>query len=739
MIPNRPLVRRATSAVAILSFALAATVAAAQTPLPAAPADAAAAAGYPAAARRPVTHAYHGTEVADDFEWLEDGASAESRAWVKAENAYSRAWLDRLPGRDALHDRLKTLMSGRSNAYNSLVERGGRIFALKNQPPKQQPLLVTLASVDDLASEKVVFDPNAAATDGALEIDFFAPSPDGKRVAISVSAGGSEVGTLRIVDAATGTEQGDRIPRVAFPTAGGSVAWTGDGSGLFYTRYPAPGERAEADQQFYQQVWFHRIGAPLADDRYAVGQDFPRIAEAALASSRDGRLTAALVANGDGGDFSLYLHGGKGWQKVAADADGVKALRFGDDGALYLLSRQDAPRGKVLRLSRRQALAAADQGTPIAWPKVAVAVPQSDGTIGHFAAARGKVIVAELLGGPSRLRAVDPKTHAATAIALPAVTGVAELAEIGRGAVLAEVTSYLVPNAWMHVDPGKAPRRSALVESAEANFADCEIVREFATSKDGTQVPLNILFRKGTRLDGRNPTILYGYGGFGLSQTPRFRSELRVWLDRGGVYVDANLRGGSEFGEAWHAAGNLTKKQNVFDDFIAAAEYLVHQGYTRSAQLGIMGGSNGGLLMGAALTQRPQLFRAVFSSVGIYDMLRVELDPNGAFNVTEFGSVKDKAQFDALHAYSPLHRVKDGTAYPAVLMQTGDNDGRVNPAHSRKMIARLQAADPAGRPILLSTSATSGHGIGTALDERIAQSTDRYGFLINELMGPAAK
>jgi prolyl oligopeptidase len=271
--------------------------------------------------------------------------------------------------------------------------------------------------------------------------------------------------------------------------------------------------------------------------------------------------------------------------------------------------------------------------------------------------------------------------------------------------------------------------------TSEASFNDTEVVREFAVSRDGTKVPLNIIRRKGTRLDGRNPTILYGYGGFGVPMTPGFNPARRVWLDRGGVYVVANIRGGGEYGEAWHTAGNLTRKQNVFDDFIAAAEYLVKSGYTQPAKLGIMGGSNGGLLMGAAFTQRPELFRAVVSTVGVYDMLRVELDPNGAFNTTEFGTVKDKAQFEALYAYSPYRNVRDGTDYPAILMMTGDNDGRVNPAHSRKMIARLQQADPSGKPILLLTSASSGHGIGTALSERIEQTVDQYGFLVDQLTG----
>jgi prolyl oligopeptidase len=259
-------------------------------------------------------------------------------------------------------------------------------------------------------------------------------------------------------------------------------------------------------------------------------------------------------------------------------------------------------------------------------------------------------------------------------------------------------------------------------------------VRDFAISSDGTRVPVNIIRRKGTKLDGSNPTLLYGYGGYGISERPYFLgSGARIWLDQGGIYVDANLRGGGEYGEEWHLAGSLTHKQNVFDDFIACARYLIDRKYTSPAHLAIMGGSNGGLLMGAALTQRPDLFRAVVSFVGIYDMLRVELDPNGAFNTTEFGSVKNLAQFKALYAYSPYHHVKDGAAYPAILFLTGENDHRVNPMQSRKMVARLQAANSSDHPILLRTTSSAGHGFGTSLDEEIAQTADVYSFLFDQL------
>jgi prolyl oligopeptidase len=274
---------------------------------------------------------------------------------------------------------------------------------------------------------------------------------------------------------------------------------------------------------------------------------------------------------------------------------------------------------------------------------------------------------------------------------------------------------------------------TALKQSSKADFSDAEVVRESCTSKDGTRVPMTIVRKKGTRLDGSSPALLMGYGGYGLSQQPFFRVANRVWLDLGGVFAQANIRGGDEYGEEWHTAGKLTNKQNVFDDFYACSQALVAQGYTRPERLAIWGGSNGGLLMGAQLTQHPEAFRVVISFVGLYDMLRVELDPNGAFNVTEFGTVKDPEQFKALLAYSPYEHAAAGVKYPAVLMLTGANDPRVNPYHSRKMVARLQAATTSGLPILLRTSASTGHGMGTPLDERVEQMADVHAFLVEQL------
>ncbi len=690
--------------------------------------------GYPFAAARTTTAEYHGVVVADDFGWLENPADPKTRSWRDAENAYSRRYLDAIPARAALYGRLQALMSSTSNAYSGLAERDGVIFALKSASLKPHPLLVALKSVDDVASERVVYDPNVAGTGDLPEIEFFKPSPDGKRVAIVVSGGAGETGTLRIIDVASGRMLADSLPRVASPGAGGDVAWATGGAGLYYTRYPPPGTWSDVDARFHQQLVFHKLGAPASEDKLELASAPARLAATHLDSSPDGRVVTVIMENGDSKGHSLYLKladaGGAGnWRRIADEADSIQAVHVGDDGALYLVSRANAPCGKVLRL------ALAPEIRDVSLAAASVLVPQSDGAIQDFAVADNTLYVSELLGGPSQLRIVDIRTKRAMQVALPAVSGIDGFANVGGGEVVMHLTSFLAPPAWSHVTATGIVKPTALVTTSEATFDDAEVLREFATSGDGTRVPLNVIRRKGTRLDGRNPTILIGDGGFGTSMTPQFRAEWRPWLDLGGVFVVANLRGGGEYGEDWHQAGSLTKKQHVFDDFIASADYLVKQGYTQPRLLGIMGSGSGsgGLLMGAAMTQRPDLFAAVVSSAGIYDMLRAELDSNGPFKISEYGSVKDRAQFAALFAYSPLRSVRDGVAYPSVLMLTGENDGGANPAESRKMIARLQQADPDGRVILLRAGGSGSHAIGMALSERIAKAVDVYGFFLHEL------
>jgi len=680
--------------------------------------------------KKPVTDEYQGVKVEDPYQWLEEDDSAEVKAWSEAQNARTRAYLDKLPDRAAVEKTLTEWYAKTSPTYFSLVSRPGVLFALKFQPPKQQPMLVTLASANDLKSEKMVIDPNAMDAKGTTAIDWFVPSVDGKVVAVSLSQGGSEDGTLHFYDVATGKALPDTIARVQYPTAAGSVAWNAEGSGVYYTRYPRKGERPDRDLNFYQQIYFHKLGTPDASDTYLAGKDFPRIAEIELEGSRDGKTVVAEVKNGDGGEVAHYLLGSDGtWKQLTQFSDQIKQLRIGRDNALYLLSRADAPRGKILRM-------------PLDKPELTSAttiVPASEAVIGHIVPTANALYVGDLLGGPSQVRRFGLDGKGEQLVAIPKISTVQQMLALEDDSLLFSDVSFTQPAAWFHCAAGKPEAvKTALVGTSPVSFDDIEVTREFAPTKDGTKIPLNIVRKKGTKLDGQNPTLLYGYGGYGVSESPGFSFPRKLWFDRGGVYVVANIRGGGEFGEEWHKAGNLTKKQTVFDDFAAAAEYLIKQKWTSPQKLALQGGSNGGLLMGALITQHPELMRAVVSSVGIYDMLRVELAPNGAFNVTEFGTVKDPEQFKALYAYSPYHHVVDGTKYPAILMMTGANDGRVAPYHSRKMTARLLEANKSDNPILLRTSSSAGHGIGTALSERVKQLADIYSFLFAQLGMPAA-
>ena len=689
----------------------------------------------PATPKRPVTDEYGAIKVTDDYRWLENWENPEVKRWSAAQNARTREYLDHLAARPAIKQRLTQLISAGSARYFNLQFRGGTLFAMKFQPPKQQAMLVAMQSADDPGSEKVVFDPNAASSRGSVAVDFYVPSLDGKYVAAAVSENGSEDASGHVFEVATGKELTDAVPRVNFATAGGSIDWKADGSGFYYTRYPQGNERPPEDANFYQQVYFHKLGADAKQDSYVIGKDFPRIAEIQLHTSDDGRWLVAAVANGDGGQFAHYLMDAAGhWTQLTHFEDGIVAAKVGPDDSIYLLSRKDAPRGQLLRLPPSQ----------LEFSKAKVFVAQSSGSgadesgrasIENFEPTPGRLYVTDIIGGPSRVRVFDEQGRSLPSPSLPPVSAVDQMVSLGRGDVLFNASTYLEPSAWYRVDAatGKSTR-TRLFETSPITFNDAELVRSFAISNDGTRVPLNIIRRKGAKLDGTNPVLLNGYGGYGISQKPFFAgSQTRVWLDQGGVSAIANLRGGGEYGEEWHKQGNLTRKQNVFDDFIACAQYLVDQKYSSPARLAIIGGSNGGLLMGAAFTQRPDLFRAVVSFVGIYDMLRVELDPNGAFNVTEFGTVKDPEQLKALYAYSPYHHVKEETPYPAILFLTGENDHRVNPMESRKMTARLQAASSSDHPILLRTTADAGHGIGTALDERIEQGADLFSFLFDQL------
>ena len=680
--------------------------------------------------REPVTDTYHGVEVVDEYRWLEDEGSEATREWTTAQDARTRAHLEALPSRDAIRQRFEEILLVESTSYDGLSLGGSTYFALKTQPPRQQPFLVARDGLDDAAGERVLVDPNALDESGAVTIDWYHASPDGSRVAVSLSEHGTEDGTVYVYDVATGEVVDGPLPHVNSGTAGGSLAWRADSGGFWCTWHAAPGTVPDADLGFYQEVWFHELGTD--DSRRELAGVFAddRIAENFLSASPDGRWAMDLVERGDGGEFQIFVRrqeGDAGWRMVADLGDECIRAVFGGR-SLFLLSQRGAARGQVLRIDLGDDAATVADAT--------VVVPQGDLPIEAIAATDARLWVVDIDGGPSRIRAFDHDGNALPEVPLPAISSIERPLTLGAGAVAWAVETFVSPRSWwVHADDDAEPRRTAMDTVTPIGFAGIEVERVFATSKDGTRVPITLLHRAGTPRDGSAPAVLYGYGGFAISLKPSFQPSRLLWLEQGGVHAVAHIRGGGEYGREWHDAGRLATKQNCFDDFAACADHLVETGVTSRERLGIMGASNGGLLMGAVLTQRPDIAAAVVCAVPVLDMLRNELTPNGAFNVAEFGTVRDPELFRALYAYSPYHHVAGGTAYPPVLFTAGEFDPRVEAYHAKKMVARLQAATSSDQPILLRMEA-GGHGIGQSLDQLVGLVTDYYTFFFDRLRVP---
>jgi prolyl oligopeptidase len=671
------------------------------------------------AARVPVTNTYHGVDVTDGYRWLEDASSVETIAWTKAQRQRTRTYFDGIRWRDALRARVEQLLKAERTTYERLLSGGSTFFALKVQTPRQQPFLVALTDLDDPAAEFVVVDPEAIDPSGETAIDFFVPSPDGKQVAVSLSEHGTEDGSLYVYDVVSGKVVDEPIPHVNL--TGGSVAWRHDCAGFWYTRCADPAG-------FRQHVWFRELGdAPDLVD-LAGGFADERIAENFLSASPDGRWVMDRVQKGDGGEWQVFLRSqdadGSWWQ-VAAIADKCVYAVLGTD-ALYLLSRRDAPHGKVLRLPVTSGATVADAHE---------IVPASDVVIEDLGVTQETVWVVDMDGGPQQMRAFGTNGRPLPPMEIPPMSSVssyfARLSALGQDRIAWSCESFTEPATWWVAADRETPRPTALRTTTPVDLSRYEVSREFATSRDGTRVPLNVITAPGTPRDGTRPALLTAYGGYGISLVPRFDPELLLWLEQGGVYVVANIRGGGEFGEEWHHAGRLATKQNCFEDFIACADHLDSSRITSRERLAIMGGSNGGLLMGAVLTQRPDIARAVVAAVPVMDSLRAETTTNGRFNTPEYGTVDDPEMFTALLAYSPYHNVVDGTAYPAVLLTAGENDTRVDAWHAKKMTARLQEATSSERPVLLLLEST-GHLAGS-LDQSIDETTDRYAFLFGQL------
>ena len=671
------------------------------------------------AGRIPVTDTYHGVEVTDDYRWLEDASSAETLAWTKAQGQRTRAYFDGIAWRDELRGRVEQLLKAERTTYKRLARGGNTFFALKVQTPRQQPFLVALTDLDDAATERVVVDPDVIDPSGETAIDFFVPSPDGAHVAVSLSEHGTEDGSLYVYDTDSGKVVDEPIPHVNL--MGGSVAWRHDGSGFWYTSCADPAG-------FRQQVWFRELsGAP---DHLDLSGGFAdeRIAENFLSASPDGRWVMDRVQKGDGGEWQVFLRSqdaGGSWWQVAAIRDKCVHAVLGTD-ALYLLSRRDAPHGRVLRLPVTDGATVADARE---------IVPVSELVIEDLAVTRDTIWVVDIDGGPQQVRRFDISGTPLAPAQIPPMSSVssyvAPLATLGLDRVAWSCESYTEPATWWVAADGEIPRPTALRTTTPVDLADYTVTREFATSRDGTRIPLTVISPPGAPRDGTAPTLLTAYGGYAISLVPRFDPELLLWLEQGGVYVVANIRGGGEFGEEWHQAGRLATKQNCFDDFMACASYLDSSRITSRDRMAIMGGSNGGLLMGAVLTQQPDIARAVVAAVPVMDSLRAETTTNGRFNTTEYGTVEDPEFFTVLHAYSPYHNVVDGADYPAVLLTAGENDTRVDAWHAKKMAARLQEATSSGAPVLLRMQ-SSGHLAGS-LDQTIDETTDLHAFLFDHL------
>jgi len=681
---------------------------------------------------RMVRDTLHGVVVEDPYRWLENWKDPEVKSWSESQNHHARAYLDKLPHVEDIRARVTEIYQFASPSYSKLCWRNNRLFALKYQPPLNQPILIVLSNPDQPESEKVILDLNTFDPTHRTSLDWYEPSPSGELMAVSLSQGGSEKGDLYIFDINTGQRVDEIIPWVNGGTAGGDLAWLADESGFYYTRYPRQGERPDSELDFYQQVWFHRMGDASASDSYIIGKDFPKIGEIRLEIKHPSNDLLVTVQYGDGGTFAFYLVKPDGnWEQIADYPDEIVEMRFGPSKTFLLLSMKNAPNGKILLL-------------PVSTPDHARArllIEESNDAIVSVFGKHSKIVCTEnyiyvtyQLGGPSEIRVFDNQGNRQTDPEILPLSSINELIPLNDNQILFSNSSYIHPKVWYRFNPEtNKTEKTAISSESLVDYSDTQVTREYATSEDGTSVPVNIIKLKSLTLDGTHPTILYGYGGYGISQSPSFSSIRRIWIEQGGIYAIANLRGGGEFGEEWHKAGMLIQKQNVFDDFAAAMQYLIEAGYTNPERLAIRGGSNGGLLMGAMITQHPELFKTTVSTVGIYDMVRVEISPNGQFNIPEFGTVKNPDQFSALYAYSPYHHVIDGTSYPAVLFMTGANDPRVDPMQSRKMTARLQAASATAAPILLRTSSNTGHGGGTPLSDKIEEDTDQYSFLFYQL------
>lgn len=680
------------------------------------------AAGPPKANRGDVVDTVQGVKIADPYRWLEDGNSAETQQFTRDELAYTRTLLDKQPQMQHIKARLEELLTIGSIGTPSV--RGKYYFHTQRDGKQNQPLLYVRESVT--GKDRVLLDPNTLSADGTVALDWWHPSPDGKYVAYGTSPGGSEISTLYLIETATGKLLDEKIPQ----TRAANVEWLPDNSAFYYTKFPAPGSVPKGQEMYNRHVFFHKLGANTNGDGdqaiFGEGHDpeeWPN-----LAISEDGKWMVILMTKGSSGHTDLYLLNtsklGNTVVPVATSTDSIFIGQVFKD-ELYIMTNQGAPRFKVYK-SRAVAPASV-------WKEI---IPQSASVLKSLDIVGGKLFATYEKDASSRLKIFSIEGKPLSDIPLPAIgTVTAVNGEWNGKEAFYGFNSFTIPPSIYRYDLATAKSTVWAKVNAPVNSAGYDIKQVFYPSKDGTKIPMFIVAKKGIVLNGKNPTMLTGYGGFNLSRTPGFSGWLHLWLESGGVYADANLRGGSEYGEDWHRAGMLGKKQNVFDDYVAAAKYLIAQKYTSSAHLAIYGRSNGGLLTGAAMTQQPGLYRVVICGVPLLDMIRYQKFQIARLWIPEYGSSEYPEQFKWLYAYSPYHNVKAGTLYPATLFFASEGDTRVDPLHTRKMVALLQhdAANGPDRPILMRIEPKAGHGAGKPISKQIDEWADIYTFLFWQL------
>jgi prolyl oligopeptidase len=668
---------------------------------------------------------YHGTKVADPYRWLEDVDSPETRAWVEAENCVTFAFLAKIPERKAIERRLTEVWNYAK--YGVPFKEGSRYFFSKNDGLQNQSVLYTQPSLSQ--EPAMLLDPNTLSADGTVALSGLAVSHDGKYLAYSTSASGSDWQEFRVRDIATARDLPDQLRWVKFSGA----SWTRDGKGFFYSRYPTPSADSMVGVNRFQKLYYHVLGTDQAQDPLVFEQPDQPDRGVGADVTEDGRYAILGIWLGTDSRNRVYYMDLGDPQRPDLAAPVVRLLDdfdatynfVGNDGPLfYFQTNLDAPRGRLIAIDTRKPERAN-------WREL---IPQGKDVLSSVALINHSFVAEYLTDAHSALRLFAMDGTPKGEIALPTLGSVGGLSgKPDDPEMFYAFTSYLYPTTIFRYDFRTG--RSEVFRAPQLPFdvTPYETKQVFYTSKDGTRVPMFITLKKGTKLDRSNATLLYAYGGFDISLTPSFSPAILPWLEMGGIYAVPNLRGGGEYGEEWHEAGMHEKKQNVFDDFIAAAEYLIAQGYTSTPKLAINGASNGGLLIGAVMTQRPDLFGAALPAVGVMDMLRFQKFTIGWAWVTEYGSADSVQQFPYLYKYSPYHNIKPGTKYPPTMVTTADHDDRVVPGHSFKFAARLQAAQAGPAPILIRIETKAGHGAGKPTSKIIEETADQWAFLVEEL------